>query len=96
MNNEELMNKCETCQMNSDNEIAEVCASLLNHAKECGEDIGIDSDQIDTYMGMLDSLKPKDLRAILQLAFDIDRSTTIKDTELKRDASRLIRAIERS
>jgi len=96
MTNEELIEKCETCSMDPQSEVGAVCKTLLTNIKESDENVGASDTDINTYLGMVDSLKPKDLRYILQLALHIDASKDIKDTELKKNASILIRAIEKS
>ncbi|MCC7552960.1 MAG: hypothetical protein KO202_00510 [Methanobacteriaceae archaeon] len=96
MSNEELMKKCDNCELNSNNELNESCKTFLNSLKKCDEDIGVDKKEINNYIGMVESLKGKDLRKVLQLAMNINSNNSIKDTELKRDASRLIRAIQMS
>lgn len=91
MTNEEILKKCESAVY--DNDIATSCKMLLTNAKETEEDLSIEKEEIETYMGMIDSLGPKELKAVLQLAMDIESNNDIKDNDLKIEASRLIRAI---
>lgn len=96
MKNDELIKKCESYEPNSNSEVGEICKSLLNNMKNSDEDLKTSNGEIETYLQMVENLSPKDLTKVLKLAMDISSDNNIKNTELKRDASRLIRAIQMS
>jgi len=66
----------------------------LNMMKE--KDVKLVDDPNQTYIGMAENLKPKDVSKVLALALKVRESGDIKDGELKNAASRSIRAIELS
>ena len=95
MANEELIKKCETGDI-YDNDVATSCNLLLNNAKETDEELSIEKEKIEKYLDMIQSLGPKELKEVLQLAMDIESNNDIKDNDLKIEASKLIRAIQLS
>ncbi len=94
MEDKELMKKCETCTFNEDNDLMTSCKAVLANVDECQEDIGLSKEETETYLKMVENLKPQDVSKVLQLALKIRESGDIKNPDLKNDASRLIRAIE--
>ena len=96
MKNDELMKKCETCEFNEDNDLMTSCKAVLANLDECKDELDLTKEETETYLKMVESLKPQDLTKVLTLALKIRESGAIKNTELKNDASRLIRAIEMS
>ena len=94
MNDNELMKKCETCTFNADNDLMASCEAVLANLDECKDDLELTNEETDTYLNMVENLKPADVSKILTLALKIRESGKIKNVELKNDASRLIRAIE--
>ncbi|KZX15679.1 hypothetical protein MBCUT_13770 [Methanobrevibacter cuticularis] len=96
MKDKELMKKCESCDLNESEDLMDTCKSILNGVKDCKEDLGLSDDEVQTYLKMVENLKPKDVSKVLALALKIRESGKIKNPEIKNDASRLIRAIEMS
>jgi hypothetical protein len=96
MSDEDLIKKCELGDFNLDNDLIQPCKAVLANSKEHKEDLDISNDEIQTYLEMAENLKPKDVTKALQLALKIQSSKTITDTELRNNASRLIRAINMS
>ena len=60
------------------------------------KDVKLEDDPNQTYIGMAENLKSKDVSQVLELALKIRESGDIKDVDLKNAASRIIRAIEMS
>ena len=94
MNDNELMKKCETCTFNEDNDLMTACKAVLANVDEAKDDLGLTTEESETYLQMVENLKPADVSKILTLALKIRESGKIKNVGLKNDASRLIRAIE--
>ena len=88
---EELMKKCENMD---DTTVMGSCQVLLDMMKE--KNVKLEDDPEQTYLGMVESLSPKDLSKVLAMALKIREKGEIKDVELKNAASRIIRAIEMS
>jgi hypothetical protein len=88
---EQLMKKCENMD---DTSVMGSCEVLLNMMKD--QNVTLEDDPNQTYLGMAENLTPKDVSKVLQLALKVRESGDITDTELKNAASRLIRAIEMS
>jgi hypothetical protein len=82
--------------MVDDQELLKNCKNILNNAKDCKEEIGLSDDEAETYLKMAETLKPEEVSKVLELALKIQSSKTIKDTELRNEASRIIRAINMS
>ncbi|MBZ9571402.1 hypothetical protein KQY27_07570 [Methanobrevibacter sp. TMH8] len=96
MKDEELMKKCESCELNEDNDLISNCKAVLSDIDECKSELGLSDEEADTYLKMVENLKPQDVSKVLELALKIRESGNIKNPEIKNDASRLIRAIEMS
>lgn len=96
MKDEELMKKCESCTLDGDNDLMTNCKSVLSDIKECKDDLGLSDEEAETYLKMVENLKPQDVSKVLTLALKIRESGNIKNPDIKNDASRLIRAIEMS
>jgi hypothetical protein len=94
MKNDELMKKCETCEFNQDNDLMASCKAVLANVDDCKDELDLTGEETETYLKMVENLKPQDVSKVLTLALKIRESGTIKDPEIKNDASRLIRAIE--
>jgi len=95
MEDKELIKKCESCEFH-DNDLMMNCKAILNNLDGCKEELGLDEEETQTYLQMVENLKPQDVTKVLTLALKIRESGKIKDPDLKNDASRLIRAIEMS
>ncbi|MGL4669262.1 MAG: hypothetical protein ACRCVG_01515 [Methanobacteriaceae archaeon] len=93
---EDLKKKCDACNLNQDNDIMESCKRMVEVACENKEKLDLSVEESETYLKMVENLKPKDVSKILTLALKIRESGDIKDTELKNSASVLIRSIEMS
>ncbi len=89
---EELYKKCQENAGSGD--IMGACRVMLEIMDVKKIDMEPDKDQ--TYLQMAETLKPDDVRKVLQMALKIRESGEIKDPELKNTASILIRAIEMS
>ncbi len=96
MNDEELKNKCESCNFDDENDLMSNCKAVLANLDECKEDLGLSEEETESYLNMVENLKPQDVSKVLTLALKIRESGKIKNPEIKNDASRLIRAIEMS
>lgn len=96
MKDEELIKKCESCDLNQDNDLMANCKAVLSDVDKCKEDLGLSEEETETYLKMVENLKPQDVSKVLTLALKIRESGKIKNPEIKNDASRLIRAIEMS
>ena len=96
MDRKELIKKSEACILSDDNDIKQSCEIFLKTTSKSKEEAGISDAEAETYLKMVESLKSSDVRKTLELALKIESSENIKDTELKNEASRLIRAIEMS
>jgi hypothetical protein len=96
MKNDELMKKCETCEFNQDNDLMASCKAVLANLDDCKDELGLTNEETGSYLKMAENLKPKDVSKVLTLALKIRESGTIKDPDIKNEASRLIRAIEMS
>ena len=96
MKDEELKKKCETCEFNEDNDLMASCKAVLSNVDECKEDLGLSNEESETYLQMVENLKPQDVSKVLTLALKVRESGKIKDPDIKNEASRLIRAIEMS
>ncbi|MCL2115130.1 MAG: hypothetical protein FWH29_02790 [Methanobrevibacter sp.] len=96
MEDNELMKKCEACEFNQDNDLMTSCKAVLANLDECKDELDLTNEETETYLKMVENLKPQDLSKVLTLALKIRESGNIKDPEIKNDASRLIRAIEMS
>ncbi|WP_297897768.1 hypothetical protein [Methanobrevibacter sp.] len=72
------------------------CKAVLANLDECKEDLGLSEEETESYLNMVENLKPQDVSKVLTLALKIRESGKIKNPEIKNDASRLIRAIEMS
>ncbi len=96
MKDEELIKKCETCDFNEDNDLITSCKAVLANVDECQEELGLSKEETETYLKMVENLKPQDVSKVLVLALKIRESGKIKNPELKNEASRIIRAIEMS
>jgi hypothetical protein len=90
-NTKELMEKCKNMD---DSTVMGSCQVLLSMMKE--KDVKLQDDPEQSYIGMAENLKPKDVSKVLTLALKVRESGDIKDVELKNAASRIIRAIEMS
>jgi hypothetical protein len=86
---EELMKKCEGLD---DKDVMGSCQVLLETMKE--KNVVIEEDE--TYLEMVENLKPEDIRKVLSMALKVRESGDIKDPDVKNAASRVIRAIEMS
>jgi hypothetical protein len=93
VNEKDVIKKCELGDFNFDNDLAQGCKTVLENVEKHKEDLNIDSEEVETYLQMAQNLKPEDVKKALELAFKIQNSKTIEDTELRNQASRLIRAI---
>ena len=89
---EELYKKCQEDAGKGD--VMSACKVMLEIMDAKKLDIEPEGDQ--TYLQMVENLKPEDVRSVLELALKIRESGDIKDPELKNTASILIRAIEMS
>ena len=96
MEKDELMKKCETCEFNDDNDLMASCKAILSNLDDCKDDLGLTNEEAQTYLQMVENLKPQDVTKVLTLALKIRESGDIKDPDIKNEASRLIRAIEMS
>ncbi|MDR1820169.1 MAG: hypothetical protein LBR15_08010 [Methanobrevibacter sp.] len=96
MEDKNLIKKCEVGNFNLDNDLIQDCKVVLENSKKHKEDLDINDEEAQTYLEMAENLKPKDVTKALELALKIQSSKTIKDTELRNQASRLIRAINMS
>ncbi|MDR3223373.1 MAG: hypothetical protein LBT66_06580 [Methanobrevibacter sp.] len=96
MEDKDLIKKCEVGNFNLDNDLIQGCKVVFENSKEHKEDLGISDEEVQTYLEMAENLKPKDVTRALEIALKIQSSKTIKDTELRNQASRLIRAINMS
>lgn len=96
MKDEELIKKCESCDLNQDNDLMANCKAVLSDIDKCKEELGLSEEETQTYLKMVENLKPQDVSKVLTLALKIRESGKIKNPEIKNDASRLIRAIEMS
>ncbi|BBL62363.1 MAG: hypothetical protein ISP01_09465 [Methanobrevibacter arboriphilus] len=96
MNDKELIKKCESCDFYDDNDLMANCRAVLTDLDECKEELGLSEEEAETYLKMVENLKPQDVSKVLTLALKIRESGKIKNPEIKNDASRLIRAIEMS
>ncbi|MDR2830079.1 MAG: hypothetical protein LBB45_03425 [Methanobrevibacter sp.] len=96
MEDKDLIKKCEVGNFNLDNDLIQGCKDVLENSKKHGKKLDISDDEVQTYLEMAENLKPKDVTKALELALKIQSSETIKDTELRNQASRLIRAINMS
>lgn len=88
---EELLEKCENIE---DSSVMGSCKVMLDMMAK--EDVVVGDNTRETYLQMAETLSPRDVPKVLQLALKIRESGDIKDTELKVAASKLIRAIEMS
>ena len=88
---DELMKKCKNMDEST---VMGSCQVLLSMMKD--KDIKLEDDPDQSYLGMAENLKPKDVSKVLALALKVRESGDIKDVELKNAASRIIRAIEMS
>lgn len=96
---EDLKKKCEACSFNLDNDLMVSCKTMVEVACENDknkEKLSLTNEERESYLKMVENLKPKDVSRVLELALKIRESGDIKDTELKNAASVLIRAIEMS
>ena len=89
---EELYKKCQESAGSGD--IMGACKVMLEIMETKKLEIKPEGDQ--TYLQMAETLKPDDVRKVLELALKVRESGDIKDPELKNTASILIRAIEMS
>jgi len=96
MNDEELMKKSKTCEFNADNDLMTACNAVLANVDEHKEDLELEKEETETYLEMVENLKPADVSKVLTLALKIRENGKVKDPKVKNDASRLIRAIEMS
>ena len=96
MNDKELIKKCESCYFYDDNYLMANFRAVLTDLDECKEELGLSEEEAETYLKMVENLKPQDVSKVLTLALKIRESGKIKNPEIKNDASRLIRAIEMS
>jgi hypothetical protein len=96
MDDKELIEKCDACEFNLDNDLVQNCKNILSHVNDYKGELDINDDEAETYLQMVENLKPADVSKVLQIAMKISSNNKIKDTELQRDASRLIRAIQMS
>jgi hypothetical protein len=96
MNEKELIAKCESCTLDLDNDLMQNCKLLLNSVKENKKELDINDEEKEVYLDMVENLESKDLSKVLQLAMKINSNPDVKDAELKKEASRLIRAIQMS
>jgi len=96
MKDNELMKKCESCEFNEDNDLMASCKAILSNIDDCKDELGLTDKEAETYLKMVENLKPQDVSKVLELALKIRESGKIKDPEIKIEASRLIRAIEMS
>lgn len=96
MKDKELNKKCESSSFNEDNDLMVSCKTVLANLDECKEELGLTEDESQTYLNMVENLKPRDVSKVLTLALKIRESGKIKNPDIKNDASRLIRAIEMS
>ncbi|KZX16883.1 hypothetical protein [Methanobrevibacter filiformis] len=96
MNRDELIKKSETCILSQDNDIQKSCETFLKASSEAEKEVGISEEEAETYLKMAENLKSTDVQKALILALKIEQSKDIKDTEVKNEAARLIRAIEMS
>ena len=96
MKDDELMKKCETCTFNEDNDLMTACKAVLANVDEAKDDLGLTTEESETYLQMVENLKPADVSKVLTLALKIRENGKIKDPDIKNEASRLIRAIEMS
>ncbi len=88
----ELVKKCQESAGSGD--VMGACKVMLELIDK--EKIKVDTDRDQTYLEMVENLKPDDVSRVLKMALQIRESGDIKDTELKNAASILIRAIEMS
>jgi hypothetical protein len=93
MQDEDVIKKCELGEFSLDNDLVQGCKIVLENSGKHKEELDIDEEEIQTYLQMAQNLKAKDVTKVLELAFKIQNSKTIKDTEIRNQASRLIRAI---
>lgn len=96
MKNNDLMKKCETCEFNEDNDLMSTCKAVLANIDDCKDELKLTKEETETYLKMVENLKPQDVSKVLTLALKIRESGAIKNPDIKNDASRLIRAIEMS
>ena len=96
MKDEELMKKSKTCVFNEDNDLMTTCKAVIANLEAHEENLDNSKEETETYLKMVQNLKPADISKVLTLALKIRESKDIKDPDVKNDASRLIRAIEMS
>lgn len=96
MKNDESSKKNETPKSQKDSDIISQCKFVLGNIEKCKDELGLADEEMTTYLKMVENIKPQDVPKVLELALKIRESGKIKDPEVKRDASRLIRAIEMS
>lgn len=89
--NDELIEKCKNMEKG---DVMASCKTMLKLMAD--KDIKLEDESSETYLKMAESLSPKDVPKVLELALKIRESGKIKNTELKNAASILIRAIEMS
>jgi predicted Zn-dependent peptidase len=96
MDRDELIKKSSACILSDDNDIKKSCESFINVTANSKEDVKISEEEAETYLKMVGNLKSEDVTKSLKLALDIVNNPDIKNTELRNEASRLIRAIQMS
>lgn len=60
------------------------CRAVLVDLDECKEELGISEEESETYLEMVENLKPQDVSKVLTLALKIRESGKIKNPEIKK------------
>ncbi|MDL2246023.1 hypothetical protein LJB96_00240 [Methanobrevibacter sp. OttesenSCG-928-K11] len=94
MNDEELMKKCNACDFYLDENLLMNCRDIVGSLEDYKDELELSNEDTETYLQMVENLKPTDVSKVLQIAMNIVSNPNIKDSELQVNASRLIRAIQ--
>ncbi|HTX61433.1 MAG TPA: hypothetical protein VMC48_03930 [Methanobacterium sp.] len=92
MDEEKLMEKCKENQ--DDPKLIKECKNMLNTMAQKDVSMGSDLDPDQSFINMAENIPAEDVPKVLEMALRIAKSSEITDPDLKRDAERLIRAIE--
>jgi hypothetical protein len=92
MDEEKLMKKCKENQ--DDPKLINECKIMLNTMAKKDVQMSTDLDPDQSFINMAENIPAEDVPKVLEMAMRIAKSGEITDSDLKRDAERLIRAIE--
>lgn len=92
MNEEKLIKKCKENQ--DDPKLINECKIMLNTMAKKEVQMSTDLDPDQSFINMAENIPSEDVPKVLEMAMRIAKSSEITDSDLKRDAERLIRAIE--